>query len=243
MSSTNLIPLHRLQARRRAVRTRRWIVGSAVYAFFLLSAYAGVRAAWDYDHEALGQQLGAAAGQNESQRKAIMSLKAQVQNARKTLEANLAVGSQPDWSILLALLAECNGPETVLRACRLSPIAPEAPALTPTPAPSPGPPATAAGAPAPIDPPQPSRYQLTIRGLATTQKGAVDFTIRLEQTGLFDRVDLAESKMEPFRTSQAVAFRIECTLGPAPAGEVTPATANSSPSADPRTPPAPEGHP
>ena len=121
--------------------------------------------------------------------------RADLSEARAALEANLAVGRQPDWSVLLALLSTTLGDEVVLRTCRLGPVW--------------GGPAGRAGA---DEAEELQIIQLELMGLALTQQAVTQVILRLEQTRLFRSVKLIDTRREPFMAGHAVAFRAECVL-------------------------------
>jgi hypothetical protein len=52
--------------------------------------------------------------------------------------------------------------------------------------------------------------------MALDHAAANRFLLRLEQTGLFSKVSLLDTAREPFFDKNAIAFRLECALNPAP---------------------------
>ncbi len=113
-----------------------------------------------------------------------------------------AVGEQPDWSLLLAMLSSALGDETVLRSIRLQ-APPEA---APGAAGGSGTPGGAAAART-LQP-----ITLEVTGLGRTQQVVSEFVLRLEHTPLFEMVRLVDTRREPFLNDHAVVFRIECVL-------------------------------
>ena len=67
MTSFNLIPGHRREARRRQRRTRVWAIACAGYATVLLGGYVLCRATWSGPDSALAGDLVEAAAQTQQQ--------------------------------------------------------------------------------------------------------------------------------------------------------------------------------
>ena len=228
MNSVNLIPAPRLVARKRRVHLRRcatvccaWAVASAVAAF---AAHAMWRQA---DDSRADERLSTVSDDIARTERAISVAKTQLAAAQSTLRANQAIANQPDWSILLAVLARGIGDDVVLRSCHVHPaggagsrrsggaaravVAPAATANS-------GSAATAAAGASE----EPVPFVLEANGIARTLAGAHRFVGDLEKTGLFARVTLLDTTREPFLTEGAIAFRLECSLDEptsAPAGD------------------------
>ncbi|MHC4218116.1 MAG: PilN domain-containing protein [Planctomycetota bacterium] len=120
---------------------------------------------------------------------ALAALKLDRQQAVAQLQANLAVGKQPDWSILLALLASNLDDEIVLRSVRLvSGSAEEGEAI------------------------ESGETRLDFAGLGESQAAVSRFVLRLEEISLFRSVMLRDTRRESFLAGHAIAFRVECVL-------------------------------
>ena len=115
---------------------------------------------------------------------------------RARLASGRAVGEQPDWSLLLAMLSSALGDETVLRSVRLQAPPEAAPGGT-----------TGAGSARTLRP-----ITLDLSGLGRTQQIVSEFVLRLEHTPLFKTVRLVDTRRELFLNDHAVVFRIECVL-------------------------------
>ena len=73
----------------------------------------------------------------------------------------------------------------------------------------------ARGARVPVgDPARLSQAHAALGGVRQRQTVSRGTRIRLEGTGLFQSVSLVKSNREPFLSSEAVAFRIECSIKP-----------------------------
>jgi Tfp pilus assembly protein PilN len=108
-----------------------------------------------------------------------------------------AVEAQPDWSMLFAILARAAGDEIWLESASVSAVVP------------------ASGAPRPAG--EPDRT-LALDGMGRRQDSVSRFVLALEETGLFSRVSLLETRRKALAHGEAISFRVECRLG----GEGTP---------------------
>ena len=134
----------------------------------------------------LRSELSDVAAEVDKSEVTVAGLRADLVEAKAALEASQAVGRQPDWSVLLALLADSLGETVVLRRCKLTPMGGR----------------DGAG----------EVIKLEVGGLAQSQQAVAQVILRLEQTPLFRSVKLIDTRREPFRDTHAVAFRAECIL-------------------------------
>jgi hypothetical protein len=195
MKTVNLIPTPRRDAKRR--RTQRLacaavcgayalLLGCAVGVMHLVTPTGGAEsvearlAAVDRDIERMDREAAAA--------------RSELAVARASVEANRTVAEQPDWSILLALLAETTGDDVVLRSISMAPPPPVA--------------ATPGAKPAP-----PQDVVLDVAGIGRTPLSVSHHVLKMEETGLFSKVVLLEHNREAFLNDNAIAFRIQCTFG------------------------------
>jgi hypothetical protein len=184
---------------------RAWILIGVLYGTAVLIACASYVAINDQTGPNLTDDIAMAQAKFASATQAVADMQPQFVEARLKLDASRAVTTQPNWSILLALLAESRGDQIVLRQCKLRPVTADvsyqaAPALSTT--------ANPVGTK-----PRRDAYTLTIRGIGETQPTVSQFVLRLEQMQLFDRVDIIKTQRKPFGNRQAVAFELECALG------------------------------
>jgi hypothetical protein len=203
MTGVNLIPAHYRQARQRRRRARAWFSVCGGYAIVLAVAYLGAASALGDGGSAAGD-LGKTQQQVEELTRASAMLKLQLRDALIKLNIARAVGDQPDWSLLLGLLAKLTDEKIVLRSCHLETASESRQVATGTT----GKPATQPTVPEPKD----AVFNLTLVGFAKTQNDVTQFALRLEKLGLFDQVDLLQSAREPIGTTQATAFRVQCAL-------------------------------
>jgi hypothetical protein len=191
----NLIPLHRLQTRRRAARVRLWAYVVPAVASLLLATYGWLRTAWRTDAGSVRASLAHVEAAIANAEGDIKRLRADLSRSKITLKAHRAVGEQPDWGVLLHLLSGRLGDFAVLKACILEPAVGDVPGSQP-------------GG-------RPGRFRLVLTGLGKDQDAIAAFLLALEaerKSNLFDRVTLLESKRVPFLGKDAVIFRTECTL-------------------------------
>ena len=212
MKSVNLIPAPRRDAKRRRTHLRWCAAVCGGLSGAVLMAAIAFRLFWGGGEPGLDRQL--AIAQEEVKR-----IDAEFTQARNELAAvNAAnaterqIAAQPDWSLLLALVADRAGNEVVLRSLSVAPRTAEITDAKPAPV---------AGKPA-APPAAPARgLVLTASGLGKSQPAVTQFALRLEKTGLFSRVRLIDTNREPFLADEATAFHLECSLDePTPAKAV-----------------------
>jgi Tfp pilus assembly protein PilN len=184
----NLIPAHRQLAQQRHARQRFWLYALTLYSGLIICVCGAVRVAL---HPSAAESAAAEALVQTSSR--IDELNTRLADTRRLLfehestrRANEAIIDQPDWSILLAILAETNGDNVVLREIVLKPD-------TSTPAAQ-------------------RQYAMELRGYAITQPEVSQYVLRLQQAGLFDEVKLARTGREPVFNVSAVSFEISCLI-------------------------------
>ncbi len=190
VNGVNLVPIERREARRRQRRSRTWIGVCATYAAAWVAVYVAIQATMASDDRALRIEIDRLSGVVQAKDAAIGDLELDRQQSVAQLRANLAVGKQPDWSILLALLGTTLEDEVVLRSVRLVSGATEN---------------AEASSERPVT-------NLDLAGLGQSQTAVSRFVLRLEQSSLFRSVKLLDTRREPFFTGHATAFRVECEL-------------------------------
>ena len=196
MHGVNLIPAPRRHAKQRLARIR-WVAAAcAVYCVLLLGGYGFAYVAWGADVDAVQGDLQTVNGAIKKDERALTSVRAELKTVESTLAANRAVGSQPDWSVLLALLAKRTGENVVLNSCELDRAASED------------------EKPDHTVPAAQASYRLAISGIAKSQMNVSQFVLRLEKTQLFDQVTLLDTTRQSVADRQVVAFNLDCLLGP-----------------------------
>lgn len=197
--AVNLIPDHRFEIRRQRQRARRWVLCCGLYALVLVGLWTLVQWLGGGANVAIARELSDTEAQLADTAATIERMQPVLVRAEASLFASRSIGNQPDWSILLDLLAELLDDQTLLTDVQLDPIASDQ-----------------AGTP-------PAGYSLSVSGMAQTHAAANAYVLRLEGTDLFDRVEVQGASKQPFGADAAVAFRVICRLaenrGPGTEGE------------------------
>ena len=195
MSQVNLIPAVRKEAKLRRTQIRRCIAGCFAYGLLAALCSAAALCAWGGQDPSVSQQLLTTQQEIHRTDQALSHERSRLAATRNVLDTARTIVERPDWSDLLALLASESEKQVILRNCQLKPA--EA-AVSEN---------KAAGA----------AFVFTAIGLARSAADAQDYAIRLQNSHMFDRVTLLDTRREPFLDSEASAFRIECELGDVPA--------------------------
>ena len=203
----NLIPAGRLLARVRSRRSRRWATVCIAYGLLLLAAYGVCYAVLGGRDQGLTAELNATSGRIRHSGIAIASISNRLARVRAELDANRAVGNQPDWSVLLAMLSGSLQEDIFLRSCTLYP-------------------ADSGGGQSPraaelreksdFLPAGQRPYKFVLGGYGRSHMAVSQFALRLENQPLFDEVRVLKTSREPLLANSAIAFKLECSLGKDP---------------------------
>ncbi len=197
MNGVNLIPGQRVQLRRGTARLRAWMVVGPTCLSLLAVAYVVNVLAWDTDVGSATAALEATKAKSKEADVKIARLKKELKEQQATVRANKSVGEQPDWASLLTLLASTLGKDAALISCKVEPVLPEqAERGTKEQAKLQG---------------RPQRLKLTLKGLSRTQEAASQFVIQLEQTKVFEKVTLLETKRDQANKDDVV-FDVMCDI-------------------------------
>jgi Tfp pilus assembly protein PilN len=189
MNRINLIPPHRRKARAKRVRLRGWITINVGYAFVLGLVFISVYAQ-SFTSKLPAAELTAIDREVDQAKNQLSAVRSAIAHAQQIAASSRDLSDQPDWSRLLAPLANSQGNEIVLGECDLSAIKDDA-AKTKSHA---------------------DRMSLHLVGLGRSQWAVAQFMLRLEAMGLFDHVNLVQSSREQFMQSDAVKFELNCPL-------------------------------
>lgn len=194
----------RAQARYRR-RVRGWVVASICWAVLagvacLISGLASSAEA----SEVLQQRLERLRSQIDNTTSKTQQAGRALDEVRQRWEANRSVSDQPDWGVLLALLADARDTRVSLVACNLVPIMEKRAG-----------PAQASAANTRQAVKVLAGYRLSLDGVATTQEALSRYLIELERVGVMSSVTLIESRLDKINGQAATAFRIECVMSPA----------------------------
>jgi hypothetical protein len=203
VKGANLIPHHRILARRRAARVRLWSSAVPALASLLMGAYGYLRASWPTETSSLRDDLDARENRIKLKQAETNKLRADIETQRRLIRAREAVGLQPDWGVLLLLVSAKLGNDVVLQSCVLDPVNQQD-----------GKAVSAAGT-------RPTSFRFTLGGMGRDQRAIAEFVRLLDsqdQPRIFDQVALLECRRMPFAGREAMSFRIECTLSDSGAG-------------------------
>lgn len=204
MKAVNLLPESILRLRARARRIRNWSVIAGVYATLLTGGYFAAVAS-DQGPAAALSQLEEASGRVQTKKTELTKVKEDLLRAERALAAAREVAANPDWSIILRLLAQKRGEDITIQAVSLAPVMPIAPV------------ASAAGAKKSQPDTslrKPVGYTLRIDGLARRQRDLTEFVLELEHTGIFAKVVIVDSKAKDAASavSEGVNYIVQCDL-------------------------------
>lgn len=194
MRNVNLIPARRRDAKRRRAHIRWCAVGCAAYALFAIAAGGLAWNAWAGEDPEVRKEIVHVDEEIRRNELALLESGAKLSAEQTMLTAARQIAGQPDWSFLLALLAEKADNQMVLRSCQLRPAA------------------EVAGEARSAEMHAAGSLMVIVSGVARSPQGAQQYVLRLEKTGLFDRVTLVETRREPFLNGEASAFRVDCVL-------------------------------
>ena len=197
MNDVNLIPSARLQTRHRRARTRRWAVVCVACVLLLVGVYLICQSRWGGAGRADTRQMARVGEQIQNYNRRIAALEREITRGEAKIEAHRAVRNQPDWSVLLAMLAKSLEDDLVLKECYFA-TAPQTPSVV-------------AGGEA--NSPNRRPFVLEVSGLGRSQTAVSQFVLRLEKAKLFDRVKLIRTGRQTFLTGKAIGFQLECSLG------------------------------
>lgn len=220
----NLIPAARLIARQRRVWRGRCVVTCAGYAAVVATLTVGARAVVGQGEVELPELLRAASAEVDRNAATLAKVRGDLESTESRLRSSRAIAEQPDWSALMSLLAARAGEQVVLKGFSVRPKDP--PAVVAKPGAKP----PAAGA-KPVVPVAEPGVILNLAGAGRSQAAASQFALRLEATGLFDRVTLLDTTREVVADLPLVTFRVECTMGDPGAAKKTAAALAAAKSA------------
>ena len=205
MNSVNLIPGKRLVLRQRRIVNRRWGWVCAILIGVWVTAGLATRSMWMPDSNVI-KDLAQTGSRIEQLAIDLTRQVAQLEQVRAELGAGRAISTRSDWSVVLAIVSQCAGDDLVLRKCQLSPIwnRDASPGLR-----SVGNSLQRHG----LEPVTASQWILQLAGVGKTLEDVSQFVLRLEQTNLFDRVQVVDSGQEIFLGEPATSFILVLNLG------------------------------
>lgn len=194
MRDVNLIPARRRDAKRWRAHIRWCAVGCAAYAVVATTVGGLAWNAWAGEDPAIRQETSHIDEEIHRNQQELSRATIKLAADQQMLSATRQIAGQPDWSLLLTLLAHKVDDQMVLRSCQLRPAS------------------EVTGDAKAIETHATGGLLIVITGVARSPQGAQQYVLRLEKTGLFDRVTLVETRREPFLNGEAAAFRVDCVL-------------------------------
>lgn len=198
MDRINFIPKQRRLVRERRVRIQMWVGIVVSYAAAVLLVgltYAAIVA--PFDMAALDDKHAEHQSEKIALQKRREALAPQLDERRLILTANHSITDQPDWSRLLAYLADkIIDDSIVLTRCSLE-------------------------TEAAIDKAEDyntTTMVLAISGYAKTTPDVSQFILRLEQMSLFESVTLVNTNFQRYMDADAIVFEARCVLDPGTGG-------------------------
>ena len=201
MKCVNLIPASMRDAQRRRRHAKRWLAVWSAYGLLLLAACAVCHAVSGGDHHAVSDEIARTSAKVNNARTVVAALGKELADAQLKLEGNLTVGGQPDWGVLLAVIAKSLREDVLLHDCRLLPTVGTQSGTGDAQA---GQQASAAQ----------ESFAVEIAGFGRSHAAVARFVMRLRKTTLFDKIRLTQTSLQMLKNRKAVAFELECTLGP-----------------------------
>jgi len=225
MNRINLIPAARLVKAQAARRRRVWLRFLRVYMVFaaigagacFLPMYAA-GPSLDQELERINRRIEASTTARDKLQKEVIDL-------TRRIEAAKAVGEHADWSLLLDAVARRRGEgiaAVVFDSAELTLLSEEKDPKSAG--------GTTASPPSQAKPgaakkPERETFVLKVSGVCRTPDDALEFVHRVEELGLFDRVNLKDTRAQALGHMPATHFEIEmflAALAPAPAASSTP---------------------
>ena len=206
----DFVPPRRRAMRRLRTRARAWGVVLALVVLALLASAVVLLTRGRDDGGAVEEELARVRVRLAHETGVRAELDGRIVRAEEELSLSRAIGSHPDWSVLLNLLARERGDDVVLNKVAIQRVDRPFDGSAGARGGSPG--ATAKPTTAGED-----AFVVRVGGQARTQAAATEFTLRLEALGLFDAVRLLETKPASVPGREYSGFLVECEIGRTPA--------------------------
>ncbi|MFC1635701.1 PilN domain-containing protein [Planctomycetota bacterium] len=205
MGSVNLIPPARIARRKRKAKIHLWMVICGTYLISLTVLALSTHAFWRDTDDSTIEELAFTTQRIEGYNSKISELQKILTQAKSELEAGRVISCQPDWTKLLILVGDELKEEIVLGNCQLVTGSRSSGNMT----------NTLQDLPSSSSPQKylaERQYKLELNGYGRTQTSVSQFVLRLEQMGMFDAVELINSRRQTFLNHEAVTFRIESSI-------------------------------
>jgi hypothetical protein len=207
------MPAPRRQAKACLARMRHWFAVGGAYVGMLVFICITCHITWGVDEDPLAAEINHVTDRIGTLGRSIAGLQEQSTASRRKLDASRGVGQQPDWSVMLKLVADGLGNEVVLKSCELNEIAIAQESVSSRSAE----PKISLTSISEDD--KQIAFVLNIAGFGRSQTAVSQFVLRMERSGMFDNVRLESTMRKPFLNAKAVAFNLKCRLEGTTAGE------------------------
>jgi hypothetical protein len=201
------MPAPRRQAKACRARVRQWLAVGMAFVGMLVMICITCHRTWGVGPDPLADEIRQTTDRIAASGTTISELQRQLVASRWKLDTFRGVGQQPDWSVLLTLLADGLGDEVVLKSCELDEIVIPVERT-----------AGERGGPQIVttsrleDKAGRMAFVLRVAGFGRSQTAVSLFVLRLERSDMFDNVRIVSTIREPFLNAKATAFRLECRL-------------------------------
>jgi len=199
MRSFDLTPSWRHEARRRSGKLRFWCATAGLYCVATVAGVIWVQmlSTVEPDQSDVLTKLNE---RIDTAQREVVQVEQDLERLRPAMQISQALANRPDWSVLLALLAELRGDSVVLSRCTLD--AASNPNLS----------TAESDTGDPLQQARRAGFELELEGVANSQASVSQFVLDIESTHLFSEVVLVETSRTEVRKRDVVAFQVKCTL-------------------------------
>ena len=194
MKRVNLIPLSRQHIAQKKIANLKWLKGTGVYCAAVLLATIGSRALSIDLGIVIAQKIEDTQSRIVKEKAKLSGITHNIQTAQISLFANQKLRDQPNWSVLLKLVASKMDKSIVLTRCDLIPIYNKS-------------------LPVQGQIKEPIGYHFVIEGQGRSMININNFILRLEDENIFNQVVLDESYQQTFVKKSSNYFKLRCKLG------------------------------
>ena len=182
MSSVNLLPAYRVQAAMKRRTMLAWSFAITGYTALLLCACAAFRATWIVEHGA-SETLVELQAQLAAEQAGIRTVTSANRRSEAVLKAASIASDHPDWSIVLAMLAQSRGDGVKLEQVSMTPVTGKSRGM-----------------------------MFKVTGVGATRIEVASFVANLEEQGLFDSVVAVETRAKERGESREYSFELSCEI-------------------------------
>jgi Tfp pilus assembly protein PilN len=205
MNRTNLIPLQRQLRDERIARLKRWAWTTSGLCLFVVAAIACCAAWTTQSTGPTSEDFAKVATDLSKANQEAGTLRADLNVETQRLRSRQLIFEQPDYSLLLRLIAQQVDDDVVLSRCEFRQAGTERTDRVEI-------------GSVKDQKSKTKTDSLQIWGFARSQPAVAAFMLQLESTGIFQKVSLLRSSEQPLLNGQVAAFEIQCVPGPSNQG-------------------------